>query len=406
LHIAAYYNQPNCIDFLLSSAAVVAWKKASNKTDIPVPNDFTLSSIDGSHFTVYHYAIANNSIFCLQKIISLDNQGLINKGNENGISPLIYAVKLKNEEIIKILLSSHQINVNATDSTYHWTALYYAISQNFFPSISLLLSAKANVNALTRTYQQTPLMLASHLKNPEIVKCLLDARSDITAKDICGEQALHHASKQGTFEVIQLLLSHTKITNEESGLGFNPLDCTLHKLLYPLAEHRINENSTSADINENYLKSYLFFCKQAPTERTIAKTEEVVRVAEKLTDLAARTVKIKDKRRMGKRSFRYHEDSDEESHSSADVGSDTDEFKDTTNVFTFNFTPIVNYHLPKFGEIDVDMGDFPKEKEKKKEKEKEKPKKAKKKDSSDDSGKKKENNHNKGKDETRLLFLQ
>jgi len=225
-------------------------------------------------------------------------------------------------------------------------------------------------------------MLASHLNKPEIVKLLLDARSDITAKDICGEQAIHHASKQGTFDVIQLLLHHTKITNEESGLGLNPLDCTLHKLLFPLAEHRTNENSNTAQIDENFLKSYLFFCKQAPTERTIAKTEEVVRVAEKLTDLAARTVKKKENKRMGKRSsIHFKNDSSEESRSNsseADVGSDTDEFVDRTGQIYFNLKVDVNYQLPKFGQVDVDMTEVTGGKEK-----------AKKKESSSDSGKKK-----------------
>jgi hypothetical protein len=213
-------------------------------------------------------------------------------------------------------------------------------------------------------------MLASFLDKPKTVKLLLDSFADVTTKDICGETAIHHASKEGSVEVIQHLILTSKVTNEESGLGLNPLDCTMHKLLCPLGEHRHTESS-KVDLDISVFKSYQLFCsKQAPTERNIAKTEEVVHVAEKLTELAARSVQKKAVKRMGKRSYAYNSESESDSNNKEEIGCDTDEFAPSGQMTHIDLTPKIKYLLPKWGQMDIDMTDVQQEDAKKKDKKK------------------------------------
>jgi len=224
-------------------------------------------------------------------------------------------------------------------------------------------------------------MLASHLNRPKIVKLLLDFKADVTAKDICGEQAIHHASKEGTVEVIQLLLSYSKILNEESGLGLNPIDCTIQKLIKPMAEkHRTNEETDTMIIEDNFLKSYQILISKlkVPTDRVIAKTDEVVHVAEQLTDLAARTVDKKSAKRLGKRARdRFNNEGSSSSSSEEAAASDTDEFTDRTSAFSqkTNLHPDLQLRFPKLGQIDVDMTDITPADQKMKDKDKKKDKK-------------------------------
>jgi len=333
---------------------------------------------------VYHYAILNKAIDALQMIITLDDKDLYSKPNKQGITPLHYAVILGHEEIIKILIGSKpKLNINVRDNKYNWTPLMYSISQNYPQIVSLLLEAKSDPNVLTKTYKQTPLMLASHQNRSKMVQLLLDFEADVNIKDICGEQAIHHASKEGTVNVINQLISRSKDITEESGLGFNPIDCAIAKILAPLAEHRSDENSKTAEIPEGYLESYKILCsKHQPTERIIAKTDEVVRVAEALTDLAAKSVKKTEKKRLPKNRSRFveQESSSDESSSVADELEKTHEFESFEESDMLNVglaTHLPKFRFPKIGVVDLDMSDVPDDKKDEKKDKKDKDKKGK-----------------------------
>jgi len=256
--------------------------------------------------------------------------------------------------------------------------LYFMLLLNKIPVISLLVSARADVNALTKTYKQTPLMLASNNGKDEIVRLLIESQADVNSKDICGEQALHHAAKEGSSKVIELLCKCTKDTVQESGLGLNPLDCTIHKILAPLAGHRTDESAQTANISVEHVKSYQIISSHHPASfREVAKTDEVVRLAEVLTDLAVRAVKKKKVNRHVKH-IRYSESESESESSSEDVGSDTDEFSTNTQPISIPFSTD-KFRLPVWGKLDIDMTDIPdsigddkEEKEKEKQKGKKK----------------------------------
>lgn len=62
---------------------------------------------------------------------------------------------------------------------------------------------------------------------------------DENLTDACGETALHHAIKHSHKEVVELLISKTKVkTNDESGIGLNAIDYSKMVLLY---EKKMNE---------------------------------------------------------------------------------------------------------------------------------------------------------------------
>jgi len=295
---------------------------------------------------------------------------LYNKGNKDGVTPLHFAIQLGNEEIVKILISDKRVDINVTDQIL-WTPLFSAIYYDEINIVNMLLTSKADVNAVTRTYKHTPLMLASILNMSKVVQLLLDAHANVTAKDICGEQAIHHAAKEGNSEVINILINLTN-TKQESGLGLNPLDCTIQRLLQPLAAHRSTSNRNTAVIDEDYLKSYQSLShKHRTNSRIISNTDEVVRVAEALTNMV-RSDKKRDKNKEIKR--RSYHVSEESSSDDSFLQSNIDELEDKSSMIEFSL-PLQKYQLPKFGEIDVDMKDINREesdKEKKKKKKRQK----------------------------------
>ncbi|VDO06405.1 unnamed protein product [Rodentolepis nana] len=73
------------------------------------------------------------------------------------------------------------------------------------------------------TEQTTPLHVALRLKDPEIVKMLVDAGADVATETRGKHQPIHLAAKVGDIDIIKLLLdkgaqADAKTRNHPSGL--------------------------------------------------------------------------------------------------------------------------------------------------------------------------------------------
>ncbi|MBQ8468155.1 MAG: ankyrin repeat domain-containing protein [Clostridia bacterium] len=111
-----------------------------------------------------------------------------------GVNDLMYAVagirEINNSaEIVKLILSSGEIDVNAKDAD-GYTALMYAAESGNVPAVVLLLEAGAEIDAQNK-YGNTALMIAlTRMHSDYMIKTLVLCGSDQTIKNNFGENAM------------------------------------------------------------------------------------------------------------------------------------------------------------------------------------------------------------------------
>ncbi|NGX29255.1 MAG: hypothetical protein KR126chlam4_00791 [Candidatus Anoxychlamydiales bacterium] len=140
------------------------------------------------------------------------------KNNPEGISPLHYAVKMKDINAIKILLEN---GANVND--------FYALQASLSsPDIlEFLLNYGADVNITCR--KATLLHSAAYYENLEAIHILINYGIDLEAVNSSGNSALIDACRQGKEKSILLLLEMGADVNKEGQQGWKPLQLYLNK---------------------------------------------------------------------------------------------------------------------------------------------------------------------------------
>ena len=96
-----------------------------------------------------------------------------------------------------------------------WNALHYACSEGHIEIVDILIDFNADPNLpcntdcwrhTTTDTKFSPLMLAALNGHAEIVKKLVEKKSDINYRDTNGETALYLASYSGRNEIVDILL--------------------------------------------------------------------------------------------------------------------------------------------------------------------------------------------------------
>jgi ankyrin repeat protein len=161
----------------------------------------------------------------LQEVRSLlRNIENVNIKNNNEETPLYWAVRANQLEIVQLLLNNGaKASVNMT-SRFGDTPLYWAIRNENPQMIQLLLDSGANVN-ITNNYQETPLYVAVAKGNLEIVLLLLRNGADESiniAENIDENTPLHFAASNNNNEIIEVLLSYGALKDKENTMGKTP----------------------------------------------------------------------------------------------------------------------------------------------------------------------------------------
>jgi ankyrin repeat protein len=132
------------------------------------------------------------------------------KKRAEGVTALMNAARIDCEACARMLLE-HGADAKAkTDAGL--TALHYAAFKGNLTMVNLLLKAGAEVNAVDdRGF--TPLMMAanSRIKNPEVVRVLLDRGADMKAKDELGRTAADWARIGAHAEIVGMLPGALKV---------------------------------------------------------------------------------------------------------------------------------------------------------------------------------------------------
>lgn len=142
----------------------------------------------------------------------------INIKNYYGENILIYAIKTKNNNLVKFILNYKLANINKSQS------LIEAVKTNDIEIIKDLIKSKVDINE-KNTCGNTPLMISAENKNIDqnIVKLLIKNGADINQKNNKNETVLTTAIKYNNKKIIQLLIKSKANINGLDYYGRSPL---------------------------------------------------------------------------------------------------------------------------------------------------------------------------------------
>ncbi|KAI9797275.1 MAG: Ankyrin-2 [Piccolia ochrophora] len=172
-------------------------------------------------------------------VASLLSQGA-DQHDDSGGSALHEAAAQGNDTIVRLLLNSDDIDVDATCGIHleqtpnglqlkglanTWTALHVASFKGHADVVRQLLDAGANIEAPTPQLGfrlETPLQLAAASGHRDVVHLLLDRNARIHA-DARSGTALARASRNGDELLVRLLLAYGASASSPGGGGASPL---------------------------------------------------------------------------------------------------------------------------------------------------------------------------------------
>ncbi|KAL8365088.1 hypothetical protein RB595_004080 [Gaeumannomyces hyphopodioides] len=146
------------------------------------------------------------------------------KYTEHGQTPLSWAAENGHEAVVKLLLATGRVDVDAKDNN-GWTPLSWAAEKGHEAVVELLLATgKIDVDAKDNN-GRTPLWWAAARGHEAVVKLLLaTGKVDVDAKDNNGRTLLSWAAENGHEAVVKLLLAIGKIdVDAKDNNGRTPL---------------------------------------------------------------------------------------------------------------------------------------------------------------------------------------
>lgn len=167
-------------------------------------------------------------------------------------------------EAVKVLLSKEGIDVNVRDRLDGFTPLHHAVAEDDPEIVKLLLQKEGvDVNVSDDDPGSTVLTAASSQGSVEMVKLLLDAKGvDVNAKNTRDlSTALHEASENDRIDVVKLLLEKEGINvNARNASGETALHVASREGHTEIADLILAKQAESGWISELYEHmSYLLY---------------------------------------------------------------------------------------------------------------------------------------------------
>jgi hypothetical protein len=149
----------------------------------------------------------------------LESEIDLNEPFTNGLTPLVYAMKMNLDEDILSLLLEKGANIDKHSDKKGATPLHYAIK--YHPEyVKYLLDKGANVN-ITDFFQETPLhyavskVISTGIHDFGIVKLLLEHGAIVTYENENGETALDLAADEYIHELMGLLIDYDNASEQD-----------------------------------------------------------------------------------------------------------------------------------------------------------------------------------------------
>ncbi len=171
-------------------------------------------------------ASSSNNIISARR--ALDNGANANYCPQYRLSPLAYAVKNKNYQLVQLLLNNNaKPNLQINDGYYTQTAIFYATYNNDFKIAELLLQSGADVNVQKTVNQNVNITITTSPKNknykseynitPEIRQLSQNATPLIFAIE------KENSTLPPSLQLVTLFLNYGANVNQANQYGFTPL---------------------------------------------------------------------------------------------------------------------------------------------------------------------------------------
>ncbi|CAK5014072.1 unnamed protein product [Meloidogyne enterolobii] len=139
---------------------------------------------------------------------------VINITDQNGNTALHYAVSNENFDVISVLLDSKVCRIDQMNTAGYSTLMLGALCELRNETESAIMQRlfhMGNVNAKAVKHAQTALMLAASHGRIEATNLLLKCGADVNIQDVDGSTALMCAAEHGQKEIVKILLKQPNI---------------------------------------------------------------------------------------------------------------------------------------------------------------------------------------------------
>ncbi len=199
------------------------------------PDSIKVLSNDRYKRSVLYYFAEKNSDPALLKFL-LENGADIEAKQEDGSTPLMVAIWLKNDKAARALTDAGA-SIHARNNV-HSTVLHLAAVKSPVAFVKELIQKGADVNAASINDNTTPLMDAANAGRADSVRLLLENGAKVNKQEASEEKrtALHWAVIGKNPEVVKVLLEYKADKSLKDKNGLTPLELAVKRNLPKIAE--------------------------------------------------------------------------------------------------------------------------------------------------------------------------
>ncbi|KAI9673848.1 MAG: hypothetical protein M1822_009584 [Bathelium mastoideum] len=198
LHLAARYGLSYIIQMILEQES---------------RSSINIDAKDGYGRTPLSWAAGGGHEAVVRQLLATEKVDVDAKDTTDGQTPLSWAAGGGHEAVVRQLLATEKVDVDAKDTTDGRTPLSQAAEGGHEAVVrQLLATEKVDVDAKDTTDGQTPLWLAAEGGHEAVVQQLLATEKvDVDAKDEDGRTPLSQAARRGHEAVVRQLLATEKV---------------------------------------------------------------------------------------------------------------------------------------------------------------------------------------------------
>nr|XP_046909522.1 uncharacterized protein LOC124490979 [Dermatophagoides farinae] len=207
--------------------------------------------------TALHVAAAFGQTECVSEMLPIvpatikSERPLIDPSGDYGITPLHLASQSGHENVVRLLLNSKGVQVEAPTEVVGTIPMHMAAQGGHLLVAGLLISRTSEQLHRADKYGRTPLHLAASFGHRDMVSLLLGQGANINSQDNRGWSPLHYAARHGFLDVVQLLVDSGADPDLHSKDGRVPMCCAAGAGHYQVLSYLFKKEHDTLNLMED-----------------------------------------------------------------------------------------------------------------------------------------------------------